>query len=98
MNGKVTPETGTAAPATAMPTFEAALSRLEEIVRRLESLDVGLKEAMALFEEGVGLARHCSDLLAQAEKRIEILVDQGDGTFSLKPFEVPGGPAGATPR
>jgi exodeoxyribonuclease VII small subunit len=78
----------------ALPSFEAALGRLEEVVRRLEGADVGLEESMGLFEEGVGLARHCSELLARAEKRIEQLVEREDGTYSLKPFE---GLPGAAP-
>lgn len=74
------------------PTFEAALARLEEVVRRLESGDVPLEEAVALFEEGVKLARACSDRLNAVEKRIEELVTKEDGTYGLKPFaaEEPG--------
>jgi exodeoxyribonuclease VII small subunit len=71
-------------------SFEAALSRLEEIVRRLESSDVALEESMGLFEEGVSLARHCSELLTKAEKRIDVLIEREDGTYSLRPLDAPG--------
>jgi len=72
-------------------SFEAALGRLEEIVRRLESADVALEESMGLFEEGVLLARHCSEMLSRAEKRIELLVNKEDGTYSLRPLDAEGG-------
>jgi exodeoxyribonuclease VII small subunit len=71
-------------------SFESALARLEEVVRRLEAGDVPLEEALALFEEGVKLARTCSERLQAAERRIELLVSREDGTFELKPFA--GGP------
>lgn len=67
-------------------TFEAALARLEEVVRRLESGDVPLEEAVILFEEGVRLARSCSERLTTVEKKIEQLVSTEDGTYVLKPF------------
>ncbi len=72
-------------------SFEAALVRLEEIVRRLEGGEVPLEESMRLFEDGVSLARRCSELLTAAERRIEVLVERDDGGFSLKPFEEPQG-------
>ncbi|MGD9573778.1 MAG: exodeoxyribonuclease VII small subunit, partial [Thermoleophilia bacterium] len=41
------------------PTFEEALRRLDEVVARLETGDVGLEEAVALFEQGQGLLAVC---------------------------------------
>ncbi|MDP2871307.1 MAG: exodeoxyribonuclease VII small subunit [Bacillota bacterium] len=66
--------------------FEASLARLEEVVRRLESGDVPLEEALRLFEEGVTLARTCSERLNDAEKKIEVLIEREDGSFGLRPF------------
>lgn len=56
-------------------TFEEAFARLEAVVTRLESGDAGLEEALALFEEGVTLARFCRGRLDQAEARIRVLVE-----------------------
>lgn len=53
--------------------FETALSELERRVRRLESGDVTLDEALALFEEGVELARTCHERLEEAEQRVSRL-------------------------
>ena len=58
--------------------FEAALARLEEIVKALESGNAPLDSSLALFEEGVGLVRLCSSQLDSAESRIKILVS-GEG-------------------
>jgi exodeoxyribonuclease VII small subunit len=56
------------------PSFEASLHRLTEVVEKLESGELGLEESLALFEEGVGLARSAQQRLDAAEKRVEELV------------------------
>lgn len=53
--------------------FETALAELERRVRRLEAGDVTLDEALALFEEGVDLARTCHERLEEAEQRVSRL-------------------------
>ena len=55
------------------PTFEEALRRLDEVVARLEGGEVGLEEAVALFEQGQGYLAACRERLAAAQKRIEEL-------------------------
>jgi exodeoxyribonuclease VII small subunit len=56
------------------PSFEASLHRLSEVVEKLEGGELGLEESLALFEEGVGLARAAQSRLDAAEKRVEELV------------------------
>lgn len=51
-------------------TFEQALSRLDETVQSLETGGLALSDATSLFEEGMKLARRCSEMLATAELRI----------------------------
>ncbi|MBF0178840.1 MAG: exodeoxyribonuclease VII small subunit [Magnetococcales bacterium] len=53
--------------------FERSLSRLEEVVGRLEQGDLPLEEGLTAFEEGMALARHCQQRLDAAQKRIEEL-------------------------
>ena len=53
--------------------FEEALSRLDEIVRELEKGEIGIEEALKLFEEGTGLSKLCAKKLSNVEKRVEIL-------------------------
>ena len=60
--------------APAGPSFEASLRRLTEVVDKLEGGELGLEESLALFEEGIGLARTAQARLDLAEKRVEELV------------------------
>jgi exodeoxyribonuclease VII small subunit len=54
--------------------FEASLERLTKIVERLENGELGLEESLALFEEGIKLARTAQERLDAAEKRVEELI------------------------
>ena len=58
--------------------FEDALTRLDEIVDRLEEGELTLEESLALFEEGQLLASRCTELLETAELRIEALTADGE--------------------
>jgi exodeoxyribonuclease VII small subunit len=69
------------------PDFERSLARLEEVVRRLESPQLSLDDAMKLFEEGVALSRECQKQLEEAEGRVEILLKQADGKLVAEPFD-----------
>ncbi len=61
--------------------FEAALARLEEIVRALDNGAAPLDESLALFEEGVSLVKLCSAKLDSAEQRVKILVNGKEEDF-----------------
>jgi exodeoxyribonuclease VII small subunit len=67
--------------------FEAALTRLEEIVTELESGELGLEQSLKLFEEGVKLARVCNARLEEAERKVEVLLKDKGGKMTAKPFE-----------
>ena len=64
-------------------TFEASLAELEKIVGKLESGDLPLEESLKLFETGVKLSRVCRERLTEAERRIEVLMKDGNGNLSL---------------
>jgi exodeoxyribonuclease VII small subunit len=66
--------------------FETALKRLEEVVRRLEGGDLSLEESLKAFEEGVRQASFCMKKLNEAEKKVEILLKQKDGSFVKEEF------------
>ena len=57
--------------------FEAALTELDTIVKKLEDGDIPLEQSLQLFERGVQLSRFCHARLEEAEKRIEILNERG---------------------
>jgi exodeoxyribonuclease VII small subunit len=55
--------------------FESSLKKLEQIVRELESGEIGLDESLSRFEEGINLYKNCRQTLEGAEKKIKILSD-----------------------
>jgi exodeoxyribonuclease VII small subunit len=57
--------------------FEQLLERLSQVADSLEKSDVPLEKALALYEEGVNLARRAEARLTQAEARIEELTQSG---------------------
>lgn len=59
---------------TAAPTFEESIRKLGEIVEKLEQGDLPLEQSLALFENGVHLARTSQAELDRAEKRVEELL------------------------
>ena len=68
-------------------SFEAALKRLEEIVRRLESGEASLDDAIALYGEGDRLKQQCEARLAAAQARIEqIQFGPGGAPAGTAPF------------
>ncbi len=67
-------------------SYEAAMTRLEQIVARLESGEATLDESMDLFQQGTHLSRICSARLASIEKKITQLVEQENGVIEEKPF------------
>ncbi|HJB79464.1 exodeoxyribonuclease VII small subunit [Flavonifractor plautii] len=68
-------------------TFEQAMGRLEEIVKRLEQGDAPLEEALALFEEGTRLLGGCSAQLDSAEQKVRKLLAGPEGQPVEEPFE-----------
>jgi exodeoxyribonuclease VII small subunit len=63
-------------------TYERAYEQLEQVVSVLESGEYSLEISLTLFERGQALARYCSELLDQAELKVqqvsgESLVDFG---------------------
>ena len=68
-------------------TYEAALAELDTLISKLEGGSIALEEAIGAYERGVILARHCSDLLAHTEHRIQQLVVNGSGGLSERPLD-----------
>jgi exodeoxyribonuclease VII small subunit len=65
-------------------SFEDALAELERIVRGLEGGQQKLEDAITCYERGTALRRHCEAKLAEAEARVQAIVEQADGSLSLK--------------
>lgn len=68
-------------------SFEDALAELETIVRGLESGQQKLEDAITCYERGTGLRRHCEAKLAEAEARVQAIVERADGSLALKAMD-----------
>jgi exodeoxyribonuclease VII small subunit len=68
--------------------LEQELKQLEETARKLESDDLTLEEAIALFEQGIALATSIRTALNEAKIRIETVVEGARDSFSIEPFDL----------
>jgi exodeoxyribonuclease VII small subunit len=66
--------------------FEQAMARLEAIVAELEKGDLPLDESLKIFEEGIRLSKNCLKVLEEAERKIEVLVQDQNGKKQLRAF------------
>ncbi|MEK6580334.1 MAG: exodeoxyribonuclease VII small subunit [Bdellovibrionota bacterium] len=69
-------------------SFEVAVEKLQSTVKKLESGNLSLEDALKHFEEGVRLSRICQTQIAAAEQKVEILMKAGADASSseLQPF------------
>ena len=58
--------------------FEGALKALEDLVRQMESGELGLEASLAAFEKGIALTRQCQAALKQAELRVRTLTEDNE--------------------
>ncbi|MBI4913758.1 MAG: exodeoxyribonuclease VII small subunit [Acidobacteria bacterium] len=68
-------------------SFDSDLERLEALVQRLEAGTLGLEEALATFEEGVGLGQRLQAQLGDAQRRVEVLKQGLGGEYRAEPLE-----------
>ena len=66
--------------------FEESMKKLEDIVTELENGNLNLDESVKKFEEGMKIAKQCNNILADAEKKITILLEN-DGELKEENFE-----------
>jgi len=62
------------------------MARLEVIVGELEKGDLPLDESLKIFEEGIRLSKNCLKVLEEAEKKVEVLVQDKNGKKQLRAF------------
>ena len=68
--------------------FEDALARLETIVTELEKGDLPLNDSLKMFEEGIKLSKTCLRMLDDAERKVEIMVQDKDGKKRVEAFSI----------
>jgi exodeoxyribonuclease VII small subunit len=71
-----------------LKSFEASFEELEALVRKLESGALTLDESLGHYEQGVAALRRCYRILEHAEKRLELLVREGDGLLATRPVDL----------
>ena len=77
--------------------FDQVLDRLRQVVLRLEQGSLSLEQALLAFEDGVMLSRRGSAILDAAEQRVELLIQQEDGSERRQPFGAGSPPPGSQP-
>lgn len=65
--------------------FEEAMSKLENIVQKLESGDVPLEDAITLYKQGMELSAYCHGKLQDAEKQLISIIDNNGQSTSFDP-------------
>ena len=71
-------------------TFEENLGRLEDIVEQMESGEASLADLMKNYSEGVELSKKCMSALAIAEKTMDLLVKEENGTVQEAELKIEG--------
>ena len=66
--------------------FETSLAELQTLVERLESGELSLEDSLGAFEQGIRLTRDCQAALAQAEQKVQQLLER-DGELQEVPFD-----------
>ena len=58
-------------------TYEKAISRLEEIVSKLEGNEIPLEDSIALFQEGIELSKYCDDKIKNIQEKVDQIYENG---------------------
>lgn len=67
--------------------FEQHLQEVEQAVKSLEGGKLGLEESIEKYEQGIKALKECYGILERAEKKIQMLVREKDGTLAARDFE-----------
>ena len=68
------------------PFARNCVSASRPLVERMESGELSLEDSLTAFEQGIGLTRECQAALAQAEQKVQILLER-DGELQPAPFD-----------
>ena len=69
-------------------SIETTLSKLEQILHRMESEEQPLEASLADFEEGIRLTREAQKMLQEAEQKVQLLTENSNGEPQASPLEV----------
>jgi exodeoxyribonuclease VII small subunit len=57
-----------------LPNLEEALSEISHLIDKMEHGELTLEQSLHHFERGITLIKHCQKILAEAEQKVQILV------------------------
>ena len=83
-----------ARPTEKQERFDEILGRLRGVVDKLEGGNISLEDSLKFFEEGIDLCRRGATILDSAERKVEVLLGNAQGTMSAPrtaPFDMPTG-------
>jgi exodeoxyribonuclease VII small subunit len=67
--------------------FEEAMLDLEEVVKKLETGEVPLEDAISLYKKGMELYSFCHEKLQNAEKQLISIIDKNDNKIEFNPSQ-----------
>jgi len=67
-------------------SFETDITRIEEITQRLNDSTTGLEESLALFDEGMKLAKQLEKTLGEAKNKVETVLGEDPDNAEIVPF------------
>lgn len=59
---------------TTLPKLEASLTEISQLIDQMEHTELTLEQSLAHFERGIFLVKHCQKILAEAEQKVQILI------------------------
>jgi len=67
-------------------SYEDAYAQLRSVTEKLENEEVDLESMLKEYSRASALARHCANLLSDAEERIRVLIEK-EGEIVLEPLD-----------
>lgn len=68
-------------------SFEKGLEELESLVEKIERGEIDLEDSIELFDRASYLSKYCMEFLKKAEKKIKVLLPDGENDFRLEDFD-----------
>lgn len=69
-------------------SYEEAVEELEEILNKLESGELSLKDSLENFKRGIELYNYCNEILRNIEGEVKILLEDENGNLKEEVFDL----------
>jgi exodeoxyribonuclease VII small subunit len=68
------------------PDLEGSIAEINKLIEQMEQGELSLEQSLEKFERGITLIKHCQKVLAEAEQKVQILI-QNNGKEDLQLYE-----------